>query len=239
MKTHIRENLTPTAVAERQMHAWSLANEIADRMLTAHTAHTLPLKLGPHISISREVGARGEEVAERVADTLGWKVMDKNLLDEVAHRFHLPKSRLELVDETTSSWVYDILGVWVDRQLIPHEKYLVGLAHVVLAEARRGNVVFVGRGAPFLLPHNHGLTVRIIAEAKSRIAQVMKTEGLDEAAARRHVNAIDRGRREFVQQFFRRDLNDPHLYDLIVRTDQLGVELAAELIVTAHRRLAQ
>jgi cytidylate kinase len=238
MKKHLHEKLSPTAVAERQMQAWSFANEIADRALSVHGPHSTPMSLGPHISISREVGAGAEEVARRVAETLGWEVMDRNILDEVASRFHLSKSRLELVDETTSNWVYDVLGVWVDRQLIPHEKYLVGLAQVVLAAARRGNVVFVGRGAPFLLPRNHGLTVRIIADEKHRIAQVMQSQQLDEAAARRHVSEVDRGRREFVQQYFRRDADDPHLYDLVLRTDQLGVELAADLVVVAQQRLA-
>jgi cytidylate kinase len=238
MKEQIRENPKIVAAAERQMQAWSYAKRLADHKLTAHGPHSLRMTVGPYISISREAGAGGEEVAGRVAQRLGWEVMDKNLLDEVARRYHLSKSRLRLVDETTSNWVHDMLGPWADPQIVPHEKYLVRLARVVRAAAQRGNVIFVGRGAPFLLPRDHGLAVRIIADEKYRVDQTMRSEGLDETAARRRIGEIDRGRREFVQRFFHRNPDDPHLYDLVIRTDRLGVEGAADLIVAAYERLS-
>jgi cytidylate kinase len=236
MKEQIREDPKIVAAAERQMQAYAYAKQLADQQTTLHGPHSSHVAVRPYISISREAGACGEDVARQVAQKLGWELMDKNLLDEIAEYFHLPKPMLELVDETTTNWVYDMIGAWADPNIIPHEKYLVRLARIVRLAARRSSVVFVGRGAHLLLPRDRGLAVRVIADEKYRIGQLMHAEGLDEAAARRRVHVIDSGRREFVQHFFHRDPNDPHLYDLVLRADQLGVELAADLIVEAHRR---
>lgn len=238
MKEQIRENPKIVAAAERQMQAWSYAKRLADQESAIQGPHATRTALGPYITMSREAGAGGEEVARHAAERLGWEVMDRNLLDEVARRFNLSKSMLEMVDETTTNWLYDSLGAWADPQLVPHEKYVVRLARVILAAARRGKVLFVGRGARFLLPKDHGLAVRVIASEKSRVARFMAEKGLEEAAARKQINEIDRGRRAFVQHFFRHDPDDPHLYDLVIRVDQLGVEAAADLIVAAHQRLA-
>lgn len=225
------------AAAERQMKAWAMTEEIADREIGVHGHHRTHPPLGHYISISREVGAGGSELAARLGQRLGWEVMDRNLLDQVAERYRLSKSMLELVDETTSNWAFDILGAWVDPKLISHEKYVVHLARVVLSRARKGNVIFVGRGAQFLLPRDHGLAVRIIAEEKYRLSRIMQQGNLDEAAARRWMADAERGRNEFVRQFFRRDLNDPHLYDLVIRVDRLGTDAAADMIVAAYDRV--
>lgn len=237
MKEQTHEHPKIVAAAERQMQAWSLAKELADRDVAMHGPHRPHAKLGPFITLSREAGSGAEEIAQKVAERLGWQVLDKNLLDQVAERYHLPKPMLELVDETTSNWVYDLLGAWVDRRIIPHEKYLVRLARVILQAARHGNVVFVGRGARFLLPRDAGLGVRIIADIKYRVRHAMADCGLSESDARHHLEQIDRGRREFARHFFHCDPDDVHQYDLVLRVDQLGPDLAAELIVAAHQRL--
>ncbi|NUQ64846.1 MAG: cytidylate kinase-like family protein [Pirellulales bacterium] len=237
MKEQTREEPKILAAAERQMQAWAMSQEIAHRTLHSHGPHRVSPQLGHYISISREAGAGGSELGAILGERLGWEVMDRNLLDQVAERYRLSKSMLELVDETTANWAFDILGTWIDPKLISHEKYLVHLGRVILNRARKGNVIFVGRGAQFLLPRDHGLAVRIIADEKHRIARIMRRENLDEATARRMMEELDRGRNEFVQQFFRRDLNDPHLYDLVIRVDRVGLPAAAELIVATYDRV--
>lgn len=237
MKETTREDPRILAAAERRMQQWAMTEEIAHRTIQAHGPHRAHPALGPYISISREVGAGGSALGAMLGEKLGWDVMDKNILDQMAQRYHLSKSMLEMVDETSYNWAFDILGTWVDPTLISHEKYIVRLARVILSRARQGNVIFVGRGAQFLLPRDHGLTVRIIADEKYRLARIMKRGNLDETAARRLMEEVDRGRNELVQQFFHRDLNDPHLYDLVIRVDRVGLEAAADLIIATYGRV--
>lgn len=234
MKEQIREEPKIVAAAERQMRAWELAHTVVGDDPSARKADRRP-RLGPFVAISREHGAGGSEIANVVGRRLGWEVFDKNLLESVANRCHTSPDLLELVDETAANWVYDVLGTWLDRVLIPHEKYVTQLYQVVLAAARRGKAVFVGRGAPFVLPREGGLTVRVYAPMDYRVEQVAAAEGLSSAEARERIQQIDKGRRLFVQRYFHQAIDDPHVYDLLINVARLGREGAVEQILVALR----
>ncbi len=230
-----------SAAAERQMRAWVLVKEIAERTpLEGEPAREsdswddVVTELGRFITISRECGAGGSHVAELVGRQLGWDVLDKDLLDQVADECDLPRSTLENVDETTPHWTAGLLGTWLDATGCPHRKYMAHLGRVVATAARRGNVVFVGRGAQFFLPPGQGLAVRIIAPKEYRIQQVMRRYRLSAGKARRFIAEVDRGRREFVRRFFHRSIDDPHLYDLVINVERLGTVAAADKIVGAY-----
>lgn len=235
MPKQAREKPKIAAFIERQAKAWALGQEIAAREQPRRLDQP-HRKLGEYITISREAGVGGSEIAQRVGEKLGWEVLDKALVERAAQRFHVSESTVELVDETTVNWAHDILGVWLDPKLIPHEKYVVFLTRVVLAAARRGQVVVVGRGASFLLPRDQGFAVRIIASEKYRLHHLIETHGYTESQARQHLAELERGRREFVQRFFRHDIADPHWYDVVLSVDRLGTEGAADEIVALYQR---
>jgi len=229
MKAQTREEPRILAAAERQMQAWARIQEIS-KQLSAEGARTA---LGPYICLSRECGAGGSLIAERLGELLGWEVLDKNVLDEVALRYRVSRLKLDLVDETAFNWAYDIIGPWLDREIVSHEKYFAQLCRVVLAKARRGHVVLVGRGAQFMLPREFGLAVRIIAPKKFRIAQIMERLGLTTREAERLIDETDRGRRQFAYRYFHRDIDDPHLYDIVLNVEHVGIGQAAEKIAEA------
>jgi hypothetical protein len=235
MKEQTREDPKILAAAERQMQAWARNEEIADRAESHkfHPPHTGTEKC--FLAISRECGAGGSEVASIVGRRLGWEVLDKNLLDKVAERFHDDPSMLKLVDETRSNWVYDVLGTWMDNKVIPHETFVSHLSRIVHAIAQQKNIILVGRGAAFLLPREKVLAVRLVASEGFRVKRIMELFSLGEADARRHIHMADQGRREFVKRFFHHDITDPHLYDMVINTQRLGIEgTAEEIVATMH-----
>lgn len=122
MKEQTREEPKIVAAAERQMQAWARSQEIADRTRRVDPGMARAGRLGQFITVSREAGAGGGEIAELVGQKLGWEVLDKSLLDQMADRFGLSRPMLELVDENTADWAYDVLGAWLDRKIIPHGK---------------------------------------------------------------------------------------------------------------------
>ena len=237
MKEQTREDPKILAAAERQMQAWSMTASREDRCVRMKDFQQLTDSVHCYLAISREAGAGGSTIAEIVGRRLGWEVLGKELLDRIAQRFHSNRMMLELVDETPSNWVYDVLGTWMDSKVIPHETYVVQLSRVVLAAAKHGNVVFVGRGAQFLLPREKGFAVRLIAPEQFRIENLMRLHSLDEAEAKRFMHEVDRGRQEFGRRFFSHDVTDPLLFDLILNTAQLGMEGSAELILSAMKRM--
>lgn len=219
------------AAAERKMQEFALTQEIADRALKLEQPEQKKPEMSRYITISREAGAGGSAVAEILGRKLGWEVLDKTLLDQLADRYHVSRPVLEAVDETTLSWAYDIFGSWLDREIVSHEKYLTRLSHIFLAAAKRGKVIFVGRGAQFLLPREQGFAVRLIASDKYRIQNLMRSHNLTLPKARQMMQQLDRGRRQFVRHFFHQDVTDPHIYDLVINVERFGLERTAEKIM--------
>jgi hypothetical protein len=236
MKEQTRENPAILAAAERQMQAWAMTQKLGNQAVHKDQPTLSVARAVSFVTISREAGAGGGEAALLVGQRLGWDVLDKNLLDRVADQFHLPRTMLDLVDETSSNWVYDVLGSWLDHRLVPHEKYVSFLSRVVVNAARHGNCVLVGRGAQFLLPREKVLAVRLIAPEKYRITRIAQQRNISAADARRWMVETDRGRRGFVEQFFHHAIDDPHLYDLVLNTERLKAAGAAGQILAALGR---
>jgi len=236
MTSQTREEPRIIAAAERQMQVWVLTQQMAERTVGVDQPPKPVDKLGDFITISPEAGACGSQIAESVGRELGWEVLDKNLLDQVAAEANFARPNLEAVDETSVHWADGILGTWLDPQTVSHQRYVLHLRRVVMATARRGNAVFVGRGTHFLLPRGQGLSVRLVAPRPYRVEQIVRRLGISAAKARQHVACVDRGRREFVRRFFNGNIDDPHLYDLVINVERFGPEAAADQIVGAYPR---
>jgi cytidylate kinase len=229
MKSPLHDEPRLTRVAERQMRTWSHGEEHAD---SSRQGHSKGQKTRIFVTISRQAGAGGSEVAQLVGRELGWQVFDKNLLDCLAERFHESRPILDLVDETRNNWIFDVIGSWLDHKIVPHQKFVAQLRRVVSAVAAEyQHAIFVGRGAQFILPREDVIAVRMTAPVAFRVERMMQTLGLDEAKAKRFVRETDADRAEFVKQFFHQDVNDPRHYDLIIDVRETGLTAARDQIV--------
>ena len=223
------------AAAERRMERWLLSPELKEHMQQAKEVKK-PDETGPYISLSREPGSGGVRIARVVGQQLGWDVLDKELLDFINQRYGMPRDMLDVVDETRANWFHDVIGTFVDKRIVSHDSYVVHLERIIYLAALHGNVVFVGRGAQFVLPRNNGLAVRIIAPKRQRIDAMMERKSLTRPEATRFVDQLESGRNEFCRRHFHHDVVDPLEYDLVLNTARLSTEAAAELIVDAFCR---
>ena len=215
------------------MQSWSKSVE---SNVALDDSIAIAARLKPYLAISREAGAGGSPVGQIVGDMLGWDVLDRDIIDRVAQRYRLPRPMLEMVDETPANWAYDVLGTWFDPKVVPHEKYVIHLCHVVLAFACQASAVYIGRGVQFFLPRDRGLAVRIVASEYYRMQRIADREGISVKEAKRKMRDVDHGRRDFVRRFFHQNIDDPHLYDLVVDVERLGPKATAECIVAALNR---
>jgi len=233
MKSPIHQDARIAALVERKMRSWDQLQETAAR--TGHrldAGHATTQQIC-YVAISREAGAAGATIARLVGSRLAWQVYDSNLLDQVAQRNHESRLMLDLVDETKCNWIYDMFGTWMDRQIIPHAKYVVQVGRMIRTLARAGNAVFVGRGAQFILPRARTFAVRIVAPEAFRAQHVQERHNVSMQEAVESIRRTDRGRRDIIHRFFRQDITDPHIYDLIVNVERFGPTGAAEEIVHA------
>jgi cytidylate kinase len=149
------------------------------------------------ITLTREYGAGGYEVARRLGELLGWEVLDRELLHRAAAVEHLPDAELERLDEKEITLA--------DRFRLhpPHQHYLHGLREAARQAAARGKVVFVGRGTGQLLADlPEVFHLRLAAPREWRARRMAQQEGwtLEQALAR--CTQEDRIRDRFTRYFF-------------------------------------
>jgi len=150
-----------------------------------------PAQLGPFLAISREVGSGGAEVARRIGQRLGWSVLDRQLVEDLARRLELSPQMLELLDETRSNWFHETMLNLMNSKIMLQNSFLTVLGKVLHLAAYDGKVIFVGRGGHLLLPRERGLMVRLIAPREVRLATIQAREKLDAAEAERLLDELE------------------------------------------------
>jgi cytidylate kinase len=200
------------------------------------------------ITICRQYGAGGSEIARRVADALGWSVIDNDLVDRVAARAGLPPEEVARLEERTPTFVERlsrIAAMELPELFVPtpgviegfEESKLVKVTQTVVTElASAGRVVVVGRGAAAVLAQeSDALHVRVVASESFRIGQARERLGLDRETAARTLEEVDGNRARYHREDDERDGSYPVYYDLVLNTERLGIPGAADLIVArAH-----
>lgn len=188
---------------------------------------------GPFLTISRQAESGGAEVARLVGSRLGWSVLDKELVEDLARRLKLAPQMLALMDETRSGWFRDTMLNLLNSRLVLQDSYVTMLGRVMLLAAFDGRVVIVGRGAHLILPREHGLTVRVVAPLRARVARLQERERLDAETAKKRIEVTDRSRAEFLRRHFRAGAEETQPFDLVLDAEVFGTAGCAELICTA------
>lgn len=208
------------------------------------------------ITISRQYGSEGDEIAANVCQILGYQAFDKQLMAKVAAEAGLTEG--ELVDFTedqhkvrgfldrllgsprqivtqTRSWGEDRYGVrTLDVKAIDVTESITLVQTVIRAAYGHGNFVIVGRGGQAVLRNEPGvLHVRIEAPLETRIHRVQLREGLTYELSRDAVAQRDRAAADYLKRFYGVDWSDSLLYHLILNTGRWGIESASRLIVDA------
>lgn len=199
-------------------------------------------EIRPFITISRETGAGattlGLLLLPLLNERLGeegrrWVFLDKNLLPHALATHHLPARLAEFLPEDRISEIKGVIGelvglhppLWqLEEQVTETIRHLAGI----------GRVIFVGRAAHLVtqsLPG--GFHVRLVASRRSRIERMMALLNCDPPAAEAHILKNDLARRRFVKTYFDQDIDDAHLYDLVINTDRIAPASAAHLAVQA------
>jgi cytidylate kinase len=171
------------------------------------------------ITVTRDYGAGGYEVARRLAEDLGWELLDRELLHRAAALEHLPDAELERLDEMAVTLA--------DRFRLhpPHQRYLHGLTLAAQQAAARGNAVLVGRGTGQLLaglPNVFHLRLAAPREWRARRMAAQESWTFEQALAR--CTAEDRTRDRFTRYFFGEAPFRPASYHAIFNTGRVALE---------------
>lgn len=200
------------------------------------------------VTIARQLGASGEAVANRMAEALGWQLLDRALVERIAQELEAEPAAVEATDERVEGFVErlgsylsesfpEMLAVPVPPAVSP-EATARAARRIVAAAAEEGPAVIVGHGAQCILRGERPvLHVLLHAPLPVRVARVAEHFGLGAGEAEERVRRSDADRRAYIREHFARDWLDPALYHLSVDTGCFGVEGASVLIWEAATRV--
>jgi hypothetical protein len=192
------------------------------------------LPLAPSIAISREVGARGTDIARRIGAKSGWTVYDNEVLGYTAQDSSALDSLLAELPGEAVSWIDDRMRRLHERGLLADDSNFETVSRLILALGAKGEAVFVGRGAGFLLPRETTLHVRLTAPLPDRVAYMSQSLRLTSEEAGVQVAMREAKRGEFLVKCFHLP-DGPIVYDMELNSSALGGELCADLILAALR----
>jgi|WetSurMetagenome_2_1015567.scaffolds.fasta_scaffold15666_4 cytidylate kinase len=185
------------------------------------------------ITISRETGAGGSEIARRLADELKMDLIGGQIIERVAKNAKMSTKVVETLDEKAVSRVDSMINsLFVSRHLSP-DSYLRHLTWVIGAIGEHGNAIVVGRGANFVLPKEITFRVRFVAPKEFRVQHFMTSRGMTKEEAMKYVEKRDKDRMGYIRNYFKADASDPSHYDIIINTEMTGIEGAAKIVVNA------
>jgi cytidylate kinase len=196
----------------------------------------------PFITLSRETGAGATTIGRKLLPLLddafsdgerSWAFLDKDLLLQALTHHQLPARLATFLPEDRISEVQAAIGELVGLHP-PLWELEQKVADAILSLAKNGRVIFAGRAA-HLITRNlaGGLHVRLVASRESRVRRMAELLQCEPASAADHVAKTDQARRRFLQANFGQQIDDPHLYDLVINTDRVAPDAAARLILSA------
>lgn len=194
------------------------------------------------ITISREFGAGGSELAAALGARLGWPVLDHELVTLVARRLGIEDRVVEVMDEHPPRLLARLASVLLltppeipislDTQRLLDPDRVAGVVRDTLLEAAQSPpLIIVGHGAQCLLHRRPGTAhVRLVAPIAARVARVCKRMGCNGTTAAAEVHRLDDDRRNYLRRYYHCDWPDPQLYDVVINTGNVPIDVAAEMV---------
>lgn len=179
------------------------------------------------ITVSRQIGAKGTEIARQVANELQYQFYDTEAIEQLAGEMGFLQDVREIDNKTPP---------FFKRFFSNRPEVLLERLHMVLYElAKRGSGVFLGRGGNLLfrsMPCT--LHVRVIVSRDKRV-QTLVGKDFTRDGAMDAIEKSDHERRAFIQFAFGQNWDNPELYDIVLNTDNVAVTIAASAISTIAR----
>ena len=180
------------------------------------------------ITVSRQIGSLGTEIAQESARRLQYDYVDKEQIGQLLKGFGFPEPEVEKFDEKKPPF-------W-DSLSLQRRKFLHATQWALYELASKGRVVIVGRGGQVLLKDLAGiLHLRIISPFEARVKRLVETGGFEEKQAVRFLRQADQDSFGFIHTFFHVNWDDPGLYDLTLNTGKVSMETAINLVTETAR----
>lgn len=202
------------------------------------------------ITIEREYGCGGGEIAQLLASRLGWKLWDQLLTEEIARLAKCPKAVVEEREERTDPLYYRLFKSFMrgsyegsinapKLNLVDSEAVVRITQRVVEHAGEKGNCVIVGRGSQhFFRDRSDTLRIFLYASREDKVRR-LRARGKSEKEAQELVDTVDRERADFIQKYFDVEWPNRAIYHLMLNTsigDSATVQMILNFLQTFDAR---
>jgi len=200
------------------------------------------------VTLSRQYGAGGLRVGPALAEALGFKFVDREIVEEAARRLGVEQEVAQSRDERAPDLVEEIglalaaaspeVGV-ANLPEVDGRSLAEATRRVILSLAEAGGYVILGRGSQAALAgRSDACHIALVGDPADRAAHIMRWQGVDAREARSRCERVDAERAGYVKRFYGKDIRDPLLYDCVLNISRLGIDGAtASAVAVARRKL--
>jgi len=185
------------------------------------------------VTISREAGSQGYEVAKQFCQTTGLDLFHNKILEAMIEASKNSRALLETLDERGMNIVDDIVSNFISEHHLWPDEYSKLLFKILSTIGKHGNAVILGRGANCVLHRQKAVRVRIVSPMAVRRNYIAKKLELNLDDAQKYIVSTDANRIAFVKRYFNSDATNPANYDLVLNTDTLSVDKTVQVIKCA------
>ncbi|MBR1514851.1 MAG: cytidylate kinase-like family protein [Bacteroidales bacterium] len=202
------------------------------------------------IAINREFGSGGREIACKLGELLGINVYDKAILDTLTSQFNLTVEEMEKIKAQKTNWwsefcrFYQQFGAvgqvghmqLEDHQVTSQQIYLAE-AHILRGLAEQESCVIIGRSGFHVFKDNpYAMKIFLIADRNARVKRVMEQFALDEDAANKRIDEVDKARDNYTLTFAGVSRYDARNYDFVFNITQFPTDLVAQFLADNIRK---
>ncbi|WP_300670975.1 AAA family ATPase [Desulfoluna sp.] len=176
------------------------------------------------ITISRPSCSKGKIVAEKVAETLGYECLSREVLLEASEQFNVPEPMLaKAIHDGPTGY---------DHFSHAKESYTAFVKSALLTHLKKDNVVYHGLAGHFFVQDvPHILKVRLVADMEARVAEEMERENISEDEARKRLEKDDKERCNWSTYFYKTDTRSCELYDLVINLRHISIDECVTIIL--------
>ena len=188
------------------------------------------------ITISRQYGSGGREIATRLAQELNIPIYDKLLFAEISEKSNIPESFIADAESNSISPFSQIFDTAVNSVFIPSDNHsFTQQSMTILSLAQQGPCVIVGRGGNHILKDTCDLlSVYIYAEESKRINRIVNEYDVDGDRAKKLIHLTDKNRIAYIKTYTNENFGDAKNYHLCIDSGTIGIDEAVQLIKTSY-----
>ncbi len=194
------------------------------------------------LTVSREAYCGGDELARTIADKLGFKFYDREIISLASQKSGIHEDHFDAIEKRpTNSILYSVvMGMYTTRgayvkldDVLTDDKIYQVQADIIRDMATDGNCVFVGRCSDYILRSREKcVNIFLHASNADRISRVMKEQNATENEAKKIITRADKKRRSYYNYYTNREWGAMANYDLSLNLSKIPEQDAVKVVIS-------